>query len=749
MAITALCACGGGSSSAPSNSAPPAQTPSPDGPTAPAGTTTVGAAGGKVATSDGKFSLTIASGALKGDTYFKITAQSTLTALPTGYVLLAGTGYEIDWTGAGFAGQAAATLRFANPPQPAQAAGKRALAPREQVQTPRLKSGGSQPLDASNPTVSVVTCGNTSQVYATTTDPDASDYSDTSAVLCSPSTAGGTQVGLAQPGPGQFPSISTQPAAVSDGAGDTATFVVVAAGAPTLAYQWRRDGVDIPDAINPSYSFTVAASDSGAKFSVVVSNVFGRVTSSEAALTVGPPKPPAPPYWGTPTEIIPFGPAVDLPRVGQVAGLNLLVWNNNGLLDSDYDTRVPGDPKIHDLALPIRSRPIVLSGPNLAVGYIVFVDDDGTSSCQAGFGNRLSAIAVGLSSENGPYPSSPRLTLYPSTDCIITFSAAMTRDPVVGAAVAFAVQEQSTNTIKTGVAGAKLSGSVVNGVPEATWTPTTATGTALPTSSDCAQGFLTTDGMMGSLQVMQLATHAASLATLAFVSRSANPSVTCAATLSGSGWSTASVLFDNSDEAEPVVAVDDAGRTLVLASRIVDPMASVLTYAMTAALRVSDGAQWQVQGLDTRDGAALASAAFDGSGNAFVVWRPNSNSGKSVVYSTRHTAAGAWESVQSLSAPTAVETRYPRVCVDPDGRAIALFEQGASAAGPFTVFSTLWKKGLWSDLAPIQVDANDGRFAECARNVDLSETPEVAWLETNPADATQHRIMSALLQVVE
>lgn len=120
-----------------------------------------------------------------------------------------------------------------------------------------------------------------------------------------------------------------------------------------------------------------------------------------------------------------------------------------------------------------------------------------------------------------------------------------------------------------------------------------------------------------------------------------------------------------------------------------------------------------------------------------------------MVYSTRHTAAGAWESVQSLSAPTAVETRYPRVCVDPDGRAIALFEQGASAAGPFTVFSTLWKKGLWSDLAPIQVDANDGRFAECARNVALSETPEVAWLETNPADATQHRIMSALLQVVE
>jgi hypothetical protein len=722
VVLLLMSACGGGDPMA----SDPGQ---PAGP--PAGSTTVGITGGKVATSDARLSLTIASGALKGDTYFKIAAQDTISGLPATYVLLSGTAYEIDWTGAGFAAQPDATLTFANP-----ATG--------QVQILRMTARGPRPLSTSS-TSAVVKCGDTSQVYVTATDPNASDYSDASVVLCSPTTGGGgpsgTQVGLVQPAPGQAPTITSQPANVSDAVGDTASFSVVAAAASNLSYQWKRDGVDITGAVVPVYSFTVAASDSGAKFSVVVSNPFGSVTSAEATLTVGQPQPPAAPQWGPPKAVTSFAPAIDLPQVGMMVDVDILAWNNNGVLDSD-------DATIHSRALPIRSRPKLLTGPNIILGYIVFVDDDGTSSCQTGSGNRLSAIAIGWSFEKGNFPPSAAFPLYRSTgDCIISFSAALSPDLANGiTAIAFAAQEVTSSSVKVGVAGALRPGTVVNGVAQTVWTPTTPVVSALVTSADCANGSLTADGMMGIFQAPDPVVPSPTVATLAFVAFVGSSAEVCAAEFSGTVWSSASMVFDNASEAEPVVAIDGSGNSMVFASRIIDPTASVPSYAMTAGFRASAAGTWQVQGLDSSDAAALASAAFDGSGNAFVVWRPNSSSGKSAVYMTRHPAAGAWETVRVVSAPTAVETRFPRLCVDPDGHALALFEQNFSAGAPFSVFGRLWKQGLWSDIAPVQTDTNEGRFADCPRNANLFQNAEVAWLETDPVNAGQFRIVSAVLQ---
>jgi hypothetical protein len=56
-------------------------------------------------------------------------------------------------------------------------------------------------------------------------------------------------------------------------------------GAP-ICYQWRRDGVDIPGAAGASYSLTAALTDSGARFSVIVSVLGADALSSEASLTV-------------------------------------------------------------------------------------------------------------------------------------------------------------------------------------------------------------------------------------------------------------------------------------------------------------------------------------------------------------------------------------------------------------------------------------------------------------------------------
>ena len=82
-------------------------------------------------------------------------------------------------------------------------------------------------------------------------------------------------------------SITTQPANQNVTLGQSATFVVAAAGTAPLAYQWRKNGVNIANASHANYSTpATTAADNGAKFDVVVSNSAGNATSSAVMLTV-------------------------------------------------------------------------------------------------------------------------------------------------------------------------------------------------------------------------------------------------------------------------------------------------------------------------------------------------------------------------------------------------------------------------------------------------------------------------------
>lgn len=85
------------------------------------------------------------------------------------------------------------------------------------------------------------------------------------------------------------PSITAQPASQTLTAGQTATFSVSAVGTAPLAYQWRRNGVNISGATSASYTTpALTTADNGATFSVSVSNSAGAVVSSNATLTVAP-----------------------------------------------------------------------------------------------------------------------------------------------------------------------------------------------------------------------------------------------------------------------------------------------------------------------------------------------------------------------------------------------------------------------------------------------------------------------------
>jgi hypothetical protein len=85
------------------------------------------------------------------------------------------------------------------------------------------------------------------------------------------------------------PSVTKHPAGAEVNEGVAVTLSVEAAGTAPLAYQWRKNGVPIPNGTEASVRFaSPLAADSGA-YTVVVSNMAGSVTSEAAVLTVFPP----------------------------------------------------------------------------------------------------------------------------------------------------------------------------------------------------------------------------------------------------------------------------------------------------------------------------------------------------------------------------------------------------------------------------------------------------------------------------
>jgi hypothetical protein len=85
----------------------------------------------------------------------------------------------------------------------------------------------------------------------------------------------------------QAPAITVQPADRTVNVGLAATFTVTATGTAPLAYQWSRDGAPVAGATGASYTTpATAAGDTGARFTVSVSNARGAVTSRAALLTV-------------------------------------------------------------------------------------------------------------------------------------------------------------------------------------------------------------------------------------------------------------------------------------------------------------------------------------------------------------------------------------------------------------------------------------------------------------------------------
>ncbi|MEP7342896.1 MAG: reprolysin-like metallopeptidase [Acidobacteriota bacterium] len=81
-------------------------------------------------------------------------------------------------------------------------------------------------------------------------------------------------------------TITTPPVNQTVCAGLPVSFSVIATGAGTLTYQWRKGAVNIPGATSSSYSISAATTNDAGSYDVVVTAACGSITSNTVTLTV-------------------------------------------------------------------------------------------------------------------------------------------------------------------------------------------------------------------------------------------------------------------------------------------------------------------------------------------------------------------------------------------------------------------------------------------------------------------------------
>ncbi len=82
------------------------------------------------------------------------------------------------------------------------------------------------------------------------------------------------------------PSITLQPASQTVLAGTPLTFKVTASGTGPLTYQWQFNGTNIPGATDRVFSLDQAGRANGGTYAVLVTNIYDKLLSSNATLTV-------------------------------------------------------------------------------------------------------------------------------------------------------------------------------------------------------------------------------------------------------------------------------------------------------------------------------------------------------------------------------------------------------------------------------------------------------------------------------
>jgi PKD domain len=195
-------------------------------------------------------------------------------------------------------------------------------------------------------------------------------------------------------------------------------------------------------------------------------------------------------------------------------------------------------------------------------------------------------------------------------------------------------------------------------------------------------------------------------------------------------WQAPVALSSSSDEAsEPEVAIDPQGNAVA-----VWQTSTGTNEIIDAAFMSAGSGVWQSPVAVSIGGTSLIGefpqVALDPQGDAVAVWDQSNGSDYIVEAAVRSAASGAWQVPTQLS-PTGENSYLPQVAVDPQGNAVAIWENdlieaaGYDAAGPLLHSLTIPGTGtvgqpllfsvspldVWSILGPTTWSFGDGANA--------------------------------------
>jgi uncharacterized repeat protein (TIGR03803 family) len=122
---------------------------------------------------------------------------------------------------------------------------------------------------------------NSTLTLTSVSDNDAAIYSVTVTNLAGSATSSNATLTVIAP-----PVITAQPLGQRIMLGSSVSFNVSVSGTPPFHYQWRFNGTNLLNATNAAYAFQAVGATNTGNYSVVVTNLAGSVTSSNALLTV-------------------------------------------------------------------------------------------------------------------------------------------------------------------------------------------------------------------------------------------------------------------------------------------------------------------------------------------------------------------------------------------------------------------------------------------------------------------------------
>jgi hypothetical protein len=122
---------------------------------------------------------------------------------------------------------------------------------------------------------------NSTLTIASVSDADAANYSAVVSDAYSSLTTSNAALTVINP-----PSITAQPLGQQIMLGSSVSFNVSVSGTAPFSYQWRFNGANVPNATNATYAAQAVGVTNTGNYSVVVTNLAGSATSSNALLTV-------------------------------------------------------------------------------------------------------------------------------------------------------------------------------------------------------------------------------------------------------------------------------------------------------------------------------------------------------------------------------------------------------------------------------------------------------------------------------